>query len=81
MPDGNYLHPYPPLTRGGAQVPQRDWMTYAGAHALADMIREAWARCGRDVRPTVVHIANQPRKGAVYVVKLPPEVASGVWRP
>jgi hypothetical protein len=69
------------LTRGGAQLPQRDFMTKEGAQVLADMVREAWAQCGRDVVPTIRSIGAQPRKGAVYVVDLPPEVASGLWRP
>ena len=81
MPEPNYLPAYPPMQRGGAQNPQRDFCSRKGAVQLAEMIRQAWAKCGRDVRPTIRQVAVRQRDDALYAVDLPREIASGIWRP
>ena len=81
MPEPKYFPAYPPMVRGTAQAPQRDFCSRKGAVKLAEMIRAAWAKCGRDVRPTIRLVPVKVREDALYAVDLPPEVASGIWRP
>ena len=59
----------PPWCGGSAAPKQRDWTTEEGAHALARTIREAWARCGHDIQPTVEMIRGG--HGNTWFVRVP----------
>lgn len=62
----------PPFRSAPAKF-ARDYMTQEGAHALAGMIRDAWAKAGHDVPVIVVQTMTRCRNGdgAVYTVAMP----------
>lgn len=60
---------HPPFQCGPAAF-GRDFTTKDGAHALAGMIRDAWARCGHDVPVHVEPVAPSNPK-TTWTVRMP----------
>lgn len=61
--------PHPPFSAIGPGH-MLDYSTKTGAHALADMIRDAWRRCGHDV-PVNVEPVQPGNPQTTYTVRMP----------
>ena len=49
-----------------------EYLTEAGAHVLAERIRDAWAKAGHNIAAVVVQVGTVKREGKpIYGVQMP----------